>query len=168
MKDEVQLTLRFADVKETRPRWRFNAAYGVTDRILVGLEYNPAVAEVIPTLNWVVAPEDRHGARPMVTLGTSSDRIFSPEGTRSYFATVSKSLPGARLAPYVSVNWSEWEDVLTFPFGLNCALRPDLSAMFQNDGRNSHWLLTYKAGGYNVSLLLLKGRHFGVSWGLRL
>ena len=58
----------------------------------------------------------------MLSFGTSSDRIFSPKGTQSYFMTVAKSLPNMRAAPYVSLFWSEWEDRFLFPFGVNVAL----------------------------------------------
>ncbi len=151
-----------------RPRWRFNAAYGVSERLLVGLEHNPAVEEVSPTLNWTVHPNRAGDPRPLVTLGTSSDRIFSPPGTQSYYLTFAKNVEGTNVAPYLSLNYSEWERGWTLPFGLNYALDPRWSLMIQNDGRNTHWLINHQDRKISYSLLLVKGQHFGLSIGVRL
>jgi hypothetical protein len=157
--------LRWAGLREERPRWRFNAAYGVTDRLLIGLEFNPVVEEFVPTLNYTLQFEDE--THPLVNFGTSSDRIFSPEGTRAYFLTVGKKVHGTSLAPYLSLSWSEWEDQFLIPFGVNAPLAPAWDLMVQNDGRNTHWLLTYKQSNGNLSLLLVKGRYWGTSWGVK-
>lgn len=154
------------DVKEDRPRRRFNLNYAVTPAILLGLEYNPAVNEVVPTLNWTLRPETKQ--MPMVMFGVSSDRIFSPEGTRSYFLTVAKAVPKTRLAPYAALNWSEWEERFTVPFGLVYAANPNLDLAMQHDGVNTHWLVTAKTARYNATLLLVKGKHLGISVGTRL
>jgi len=159
--------LRYADLQAARPRWRVNLAYGVNERLLVGLEFNPAAEEVLPTLNYTLQFEGTSGFRPLLTLGTSSDRIFSPSGTRSYFLTCAQSLPGSRLSPYVSLNWSEWEDQLTIPFGMNWSIGPQWDAMVQNDGRNTHWLVTYKTSRANLSGLLVKGKYVGLSLGVK-
>lgn len=137
----------------------------MTDRLLVGVEYNPVVGELLPTANYTLLFETPNA--PLISLGTSSDRIFSPEGTRSYTVTFGKSIPHSRLAPYFAVNWSTWEDRLTYPFGVNYSLHPQWDAMIQHDGRNTHWLLTYKTQQTSISLLLVKGRHWGVSVGVR-
>lgn len=132
---------------------------------MLGVEYNPVVGEMLPTANYTVLFETER--LPLISLGTSSDRIFSPEGTRSYTITFGKSIPHSGLAPYVAVNWSTWEDRLTYPFGINYALHPQWDAMVQHDGRNTHWLLTYKTRETSISLLLVKGRYFGLSAGIR-
>lgn len=134
---------------------------------MVGFEYNPVVGEYSPTANFTLQTEEHEGARPLLTIGTSSDRIFSPKGFQSYYLTAGKGFPKYKVAPYVSLNWSEWERAFTFPFGLNVALAPRWGFMMQNDGRNTHWLLTHMEKKGNISLLLLKGRHFGVSTGIR-
>lgn len=152
-------------MRATRPRWRFNLAYGVDDRLLVGLEYNAVVSELSPTANYTLLFET--AKQPMISLGTSSDRIFSPEGTRSTYITFGKSLPNTRIAPYLSINYSSWERGFNFPFGVNFALHPQWDAMIQHDGRNTHWLLTYKIQQSSISLLLVKGRHWGISAGIR-
>ncbi len=151
------------DTDEPRPRWRLNAAYRVTPRLSLGAEYNPAAGEFSPTGNWVAHPEtDRW---PLVSVGTSSDRIFTPRDNQAYYATFAKTLPGGRAAPYVGVSYSEFEDGLVFPFGLNVSLAPSWDALAMHDGRNSHLLLTYKMKGANVTLMLLRMRSPGVSFG---
>lgn len=152
-------------MRAVRPRWRFNLAYGVDERLLIGVEYNAAAGEINPTANYTLMFET--ASKPLISLGTSSDRIFSPPGTRAYYATVGKTIPNTPLSPYITLNWSGWEDRLTFPFGVNYAMHPNWDAMVQHDGRNTHWLLTYKTGATSVSLLLVKGRHWGVSAGIR-
>ncbi|HRF60206.1 MAG TPA: hypothetical protein PLH94_09875 [Fimbriimonadaceae bacterium] len=135
----------------------------MTPRLKLGLEYNPAIDEVNPIGNWIALPESEK--TPMVSFGTSSDRIFSPEGTRAYFTTFAKGLPGGRIAPYVSVSYSEWEKRFLFPFGANVVLDEHWDVMGMNDGRNTHLLLTYKMPTSNVTLMLVKMRHVGISYG---
>jgi hypothetical protein len=135
----------------------------ITPRFQAGVEWNPGAKEIGPVANWIVTPETERW--PMVSLGTSSDRIFSPPHTQSYYATFAKSLPALRAAPYVGISYSEWEDTLLFPFGVNFALHHRWDLLGMNDGRNSHVLLTYKMETMNVSLMLIKMRHPGVSVG---
>ena len=165
-KGKSNLTWRYVDTNSTRPRWRFNYAYGVDDRLLVGLEYNPVVDEILPTINYTFNTGEDHGGY-VISFGSSSDRIFSPDGTRSYFGTIAKGLPDLKISPYVSLLYSEWEDTFTVPFGLNWAFAPQWDAMVQNDGRNTHWLCTYKTEKANFSFLLVKGRYPGFSLGYR-
>lgn len=101
----------------------------------------------------------------MVSFGTSSDRIFSPESTRSYYMTVAKNVPSLRAAPYFSLYYSEWEDRFIFPFGANVALHEQWDLLPMNDGRNTHLLLTYKLESSNITLMLIKMRHPGISYG---
>ena len=80
----------------------------------------------------------------MVTLGTSSDRIFTPEGNQAYFLTVAKGIPGTPLAPYVSVNYSEFEKGFNFPAGLNWGVSERYDLLGMHDGRRLHLLFTVK------------------------
>lgn len=121
------------------------------------------MGEVGPIANWIAAPETER--TPMVSFGTSSDRIFSPEGMQSYYVTVAKGFPEAKLAPYISVSYSEWEQRLLFPFGVNIALAPEWDLLPMHDGRNTHLLLTYKQANYNITGMLVKMRHPGISIG---
>ena len=101
----------------------------------------------------------------MISFGTSSDRIFSPPGYQSYYLTFAKSVPGVPIAPYVSLYYSEWEEKVIFPFGVTFALSPTWDLLPMNDGRNTHVLLTYKMAKTNISLMLIKMKHPGVSLG---
>ncbi len=135
----------------------------ITSRLQVGVEWNPGANEVGPVANWIMTPETEKW--PMVSLGTSSDRIFSPPGFQSYYLTFGKSIPGLPVAPYVSLFYSEWERKMIFPFGVNIALTPAWDFLPMNDGRNTHLLLTHKFQKSNISLMLIKMRHPGLSLG---
>ncbi len=99
----------------------------------------------------------------MISLGTSSDRIFSPPGFQSYYATFAKTV--GKVAPYVSLYYSEWERTILFPFGVTVPISPQWDFLGMNDGRNTHLLATYKMEKSNVSLMLIKMRHPGISVG---
>src|SRR5262245_33011836 len=114
------LTARYVDTAIDRPRWRVNAAIRVTPRLSLGVEYNPVVGELLPTGNWIANMESEKW--PMVSFGTSSDRIGTPEGNSAYFVTFAKSY--GNVAPYLSVNYSEYESGFNFPFGANFQLSP--------------------------------------------
>lgn len=103
----------------------------------------------------------------MLSIGTSSDRIFTPPGYRSYFATLAKTIPATKVAPYVGVSWSEFEQEWLFPVGLTWQINPEWSVMPMSDGRNGHLLLTYSANGWAYTAMLLKGSKFGVSVGVQ-
>lgn len=145
-----------------RPRWRFTGAYAFTPRFQAGLEFNPAAGEVGPIANWVALTEtDRW---PMVTLGTSSDRIFSPPGTQSVYVTAARSV-STRAAVYGGVSYGGFERRPVFPWGANLRLADTLDGMVMNDGRNTHLMLTHAAGDHSVTLLWVKTRYLGVSIG---
>lgn len=146
-----------------RPRWRFNAAYTLTPRLSVGFEWNPVVSEVLPTLNWIIATETPRS--PMVSFGTSSDRIFTEEGNRAYYVSFAKGIPDWNIAPYVSVNYSEAEAGWNFPFGLNWALGEQWDFLTMHDGRRTHLLLTYKMPTSNITFMLVQMKNPGISWG---
>ena len=111
----------------------------VHDRLQVGLEYNAEVAEFNPLATLFVAREGEQW--PALFLGTSSDRIGSPEGMQAYYATTSKYVPALRTAINATVNWSEWDEALNFPFGASVELGRGFSARYMYDGEQSHALL---------------------------
>ncbi len=100
----------------------------------------------------------------MINIGTSSDRIGTPAGPHAYYITFAKSIPEWRLAPYVSINYSEHDRAFNFPFGINYSISPGLSTMFMNDGRKSHVLLTYTKENWSVSAMLIWMKHPGISF----
>lgn len=140
-------------------------AYRFTPRLQAGVEWNPKAGEVSLIGNYIVTQETEHF--PMINLGTSSDRIGTPPGPHAYYVTFAKGIPALKAAPYVSINYSEFDQRINFPFGVNIALTKQWDGMFMHDGRKSHLLLTYKADSYNVSLMWIWFKHPGVSisWG---
>lgn len=117
----------------------------------------------MPTANWIMTTETTR--YPMLSLGTSSDRIGSREGTQGYYLTIAKSVPKWHVAPYFSINYSATDRGINYPFGANIALAPQWDLLPMNDGRRSHLLLTYKQKSYSISLLAVYMRHVGVSVG---
>lgn len=129
----------------------------------MGIEYNPVVSELSPTANWILTTETPRS--PLLSLGTSSDRIGTPEGKQAYYLTVAKGLPHYHIAPYFSVNYSEADRAINYPFGVNIALGRQWDLLPMNDGRRSHLILTYKEKNYNVSLMAVYLKRFGMSVG---
>lgn len=149
------------DIDLPRPRYRFTATYRFTPRLQAGLEYNPNAGEVGIIGNYILATESEKS--PMINLGTSSDRIGTPPGPHAYYVTFARSIPSLKLGPYVSINYSEFEQRLNFPFGVSYHIVPGVSAMYMNDGRKSHVLLTYSKESWGVSAMLIWMKHPGIS-----
>ena len=93
-----------------RPRWRFTANYSLHQRLQVGVELNPKAEEAGPLVTLILLTETE--TRPALFLDTSSDRIGSPAGEQSYFATISKYIPPVfpRPAPACVVEMLEGGD----------------------------------------------------------
>lgn len=117
---------------------------------MLGLEYNSQVGEIAFRGTYVAVRETEDV--PQVHFGTSSDRIGTPEGYQQYSVTFAKAIPGAPLSPYVSVTYSEFDEQLVFPFGLNYQLDDNWSLLGMHDGRKSHLLLNYGAEEYYVQV----------------
>jgi hypothetical protein len=101
--------------------------------------------------------------RPSLFLGTSSDRIGSPEGEQAYYATVGKRLPGVPVSAYVSVNYSEWDEGINLPFGAALELGHGFATRYMYDGQRSHALLDYSWNPLGVSLLWVWLESFGLA-----
>ena len=142
---------RYVDTGLPRPRWRATANYRVVPTLQLGLEYNPVAGEIGPLLTWFLLTEGER--RPAVFLGTSSDRIGSPEGTQSYYLTSAKYLPVVRTSPYVSVNYSEWDDGWNVPFGANVEIGGGFSVQPMYDGYRTHLLGTFATQRYSATLI---------------
>ncbi len=91
--------------------------------------------------------------RPALFLGTSSDRIGSPEGTQAYYLTAAKYLPIIRTSPYASLNYSEWDEGWNFPFGANVELGRGFSVQPMYDGDRTHLLGTYATARFSATLI---------------
>lgn len=144
-------SLRYADVPADRARWRSTLTYRFHRRFQAGIEVNPGVSEISPLATLFVLTEEER--RPAVFLGTSSDRIGSPEGTQSFYLTLAKYLPFTRLAPYVSLNYSGWDDRWNVPFGAGLELGRGLYLRPMYDGERSHVMAGFFREHWGVSLL---------------
>jgi hypothetical protein len=82
---------------------------------------------------------------------------------QSYYATLAKHLPGTRLAPYFSVNYSEWDEQVNFPFGANLMLAGGFSLMPMYDGERSHLLLSYAREYAAISLMTVWYEKIGIA-----
>lgn len=143
-----------------RPRYRVNLSYQATPRLQLGLEYNPKAREVNPILNYMLNFETER--MPMINFGTSSDRIGTPAGPRAYFMTFSKTVD-SRFVPYISLNYSEFEDGFNFPFGVNFFIDKNWVLLPMHDGRKTHLLLTHRGPSASVSLMAVWLKHPGIS-----
>ena len=153
--------MRFVDLDVDRARWRSTVNYRLHNRLQVGVEFNPEVDELNPLLTvFLVTEADR---RPAVFLGTSSDRIGSPEGTQSYYATVSKRFGDSRWSAYASLNYSEWDGGFNAPFGVEFWANESLTIRPMFDGDRSHLMLSWVQDRWAVSLLAVDFEHPGIS-----
>jgi hypothetical protein len=144
-------SLRYVDTELSRPRWRTTVNYRVIPTLQLGVEYNPAAGEVGPLVTWFLLTEGER--RPAVFLGTSSDRIGSPEGTQSYYLTGAKYLPALRISPYVSLNYSEWDEGWNVPFGANVELGGGFSLQPMYDGDRTHLLGSFATARFSATLV---------------
>jgi hypothetical protein len=155
---------RFVQTELERPRWRATLNYSVSPRLQVGIEHNPDAGEFGPLFTWFLITEEER--RPALFLGTSSDRIGSPEGTQSYYLTAAKHHPTWPVSAYVSLNYSEWDGGLNVPFGATVELGRGFSVQPMYDGQRSHLLLQYNRERYGVSLLWVWLEEAGISFNL--
>ena len=125
------------------------------------MEYNPAASELAPRGNWYLQTESE--SRPALILGTSSDRIGTPEGTQAYYLTAAKRIPQTPIAPYLSLNYSEFDRGWNFPFGASVNLSDSWSLLTMYDGQGSHFLVNYRGKGYGISLMLIWVKRVGIS-----
>jgi hypothetical protein len=139
------------DTELARPRWRTTLNVRVVPRLQLGVEYNPVAGEVGPLATAFVLTETER--RPAVFVGTSSDRIGSPEGTATVYATGAKYLPALHVSPYVSVAYSEWDAGWNVPFGANVELGRGWSVRPMYDGERSHVLGSYSTERWSATVV---------------
>ena len=134
-----------------RARWRTTLTYRVLPTLQLGVEYNVAAEEVAPIGNWFVFTEDAR--RPALFVGTSSDRIGSPEGTQAFYMTAAKNLGRIPVAPYVTLNYSEWDEGFNVPFGVHADLVAGFSIRPMYDGHRTHLTASYSRNAFSVTAL---------------
>ncbi len=139
------------DTEVDRAQWRFTANYRFHALLQVGVEFNAAVSEVNPLVTAFIMTETE--MRPALFLGTSSDRIGSPEGDQAYYATAGKYLPWFRSSVNVTLNYSEWDEGFNVPFGAGTEIGWGFVVRYMYDGNRSHALLDYFAGQVGISFL---------------
>lgn len=152
---------RYVDTDVERARWRFTANYRVLKGLQLGVEFNATVGELNPLATLFVLTEKER--RPALFLGTSSDRIGSPEGAQAYYATAGKLVPGLGTSAYLSLNYSEWDDGLNVPFGAAQDLGRGFGTRYMYDGERSHALLDHYRGNVGISLMWVWLERFGVA-----
>jgi hypothetical protein len=145
-----------------RPQWRFTGNYRLHQRLQVGFEFNPKAEEIGPLVTLFLLTETE--TRPAIFLGTSSDRIGSPSGKQSYYVTASKYVPLLHASFYGSLNYSEWDEALNFPFGVGVELGKGFSVRPMYDGDRGHVMLNYFAAQNGVSLMYVWLETMGVSF----
>jgi hypothetical protein len=130
-------------------------------RLQAGIEFNAVVSEFNPIATLFVLLEGER--QPAVFLGTSSDRIGSPEGEQAYYATASKYVERFRTSGYVSLNYSEWDEAFNVPFGATFEIGRGFQARYMYDGVKSHALLDYFRERAGISLMYIWLDTFGVA-----
>lgn len=150
-----------------RATWRNTLLFRLRDDLQLGIEYNPLAADVAPLANYRAVRETRR--RPAVTFGTSSDRIGTPPGNQGYYVTFSKDLEpltGLPVAPYLAVQYSEFDRGVNFPAGAAIRLGQQWTLMPVYDGVALHPMLSYRwrDGRYSLTGLLVRGKDPGITF----
>lgn len=149
-----------------RAAWRNTLMHRLTADLQLGVEYNPLAEDVAPLANYRLVRETRR--RPAIIVGTSSDRIGTPEGNLGYYVTFSKDLEpliGLPIAPYVGLQYSEYDRGFNMPLGAAIRLGGPWTLMPTYDGHAFHPMLSYRWGGrYSLTGLLARGRDPGFAF----
>lgn len=155
-----------------RAKLRLTATYAVAPGAFVGLEYNPLEDDLGLLANWRVIDEGEY--RPMLMLGTSSDRIGTPNG-RAYYATLSKGFrlgETLSIGPYLGTSFGEFDDEFVGIGGVGIRWSENLRSTHSYDGHNLHHMLDYTlSDGYRIGFVLAdQGDHHygGLSVGVSL
>ena len=167
MEDRWTVSARALEDQIPRATYRFTLTYQFLPTLSAGIEYNPQVEEVNPLLNWLVLQEK--DKRPAIVIGTSSDRIGTPEG-QSYYLTVSKNLKGLThlpIAPYIGAAYGTFEDRWRFIGGMEIDFTHGFWALVIYDGVNWHPTVNYSYGRHTGTFLMVDGEDPGVAYSIR-
>lgn len=158
--------VRWVEGQIRRASLRTTLTYRLHPTLSAGVEYNPRAGNWSPVANWLAVPESRH--RPALILGTSSDRIGTPEG-QSFYATVSKNLrreTGLPIAPYVGAAYGTYEDRWRAIGGVSVGFTERFNSLVVFDGVHVHPTLNYSWRRHVFTFLLVRARHPGVSYSI--
>jgi hypothetical protein len=106
--------------------------------------------------------------RPALIVGTSSDRIGTPDG-QSFYLTLSKNLAEQLklpIAPYVGVAYGTFEDELLAIGGLAVKLTTNLSSLFVFDGVYLHSVINFAWNNHTFSLVMVRSKDPGFSYSI--
>lgn len=156
--------VRFIPGEIDRARWRNTLVHRLHPDLQVGVEYNPLADDLNPLVNWRAVRETTK--RPTLILGSSSDRIGTPEGL-AYYVMAAKALhigKGRPVSPYLGLLWSEHDDRLLFPAGASIPIGPGAALLPTYDGHAFHLMASYTWDWYSVTGLLVRGREPGIAF----
>ena len=122
---------------------------------------NLEVDEVGPLMTLFLMTETER--RPALFVGTSSDRIGSPEDEQSYYLTAAKHHSRWPVSAYVTLNYSEWDAGFNVPFGLEVELGRRFSLRPMYDGDRTHLMFNFMGRRMTTSLLWVWLERFGIS-----
>ncbi len=146
---------------------RTTLTYQFHPRLQLGVEYNPRAGEFKPLMNLLLITETEK--RPALMIGTSTDRIGTPEG-QAFFGTFSKNLKpltGLPIAPYVGASFGTYEHRLRPIAGVTIFLGKGFSIIGTFNGVQVHPLLNFTHDRHALSLIMVKGRNPGMSYSIR-
>jgi hypothetical protein len=66
---------------------------------------------------------------------------------------MAKHIPPLRASPYMSVNYSEWDEAINFPFGAHFDVGHGFSMQPMYDGHRTHLLGTYATERMSATLI---------------
>lgn len=150
-----------------RAELRVVGAYRAHTRLSLAAEWNPGESELLPNFNFAPSLPGEHLPGVGLMVGTSSDRIGTPDG-RAWFsaATLDPKAWGWEDSPltgYLGASYGEWANDTRAIGGLTWSLRDHLSAGLQHDGENIHGivslnpaLFTGEVSRWSLDLLLIE------------
>jgi hypothetical protein len=139
-----------------RAQLRLTVTYAVTERFSLGVEVNPLGEDAGPLANLRILDETEW--RPALIVGTSSDRIGTPEG-RAFYATLSKDLEqwtGLPIAPYAGAAYGDFDDEWVPIGGLRVRWSERWSSTHLFDGHNLHHIVDRELGHVTAGVLLVE------------
>jgi hypothetical protein len=169
-KEKWTFSLRVIPQTVRRAQLRTTLTYRFHPRLTAGIEVNPradhAGGRVSPLLNFVAVTETEK--LPALIVGTSSDRIGTPDG-QSFYATFSKNLKretGLPIAPYAGVAYGTHDRRWRPLGGLSVFFMRNFSSTVIFDGVRVHPLLNYTRGRHAFSFVLAFTNKPGFSYSI--
>ena len=128
-----------------RAETRIVGAWRATKRLSLALEWNPGEDELLPNFNFAPSLPGEHVPGVGLVVGTSSDRIGTPEG-RAWFASASLNPHGwgweLPVNGYLGAAYGTFADDLRAIGGLRWRVTDELSLSVQHDGEQVHSILS--------------------------